>query len=271
MLFRPRAGERLKAAPSIASARPARGEARRRIEIEAIAQRFARHVALGTPDGTLTPTSGAGLGATGSRGGPLQGRSVRSSSVATGSALALDGWTASIAAPYLEVGVRAAVRVPRPGARPAPTGRRPATVALVVDRLTGPDPIHISDVVYRERTRQWWTAGGHRRCPPHARRRADREREFSRANAATCRAAAVRGSSARPPRRRRPRHADPREHPSAPAPEACVHDVVTRSKGGRRRGPTCAPRTRRSTRASPVAADRAALASATTNTVLRRR
>ena len=38
-------------------------------------------------------------------------------------------------------------------------------MALVLDRLTGPDPIHISDVVYRERTRQWWTAGGPQALP----------------------------------------------------------------------------------------------------------
>jgi C-terminal processing protease CtpA/Prc len=38
-------------------------------------------------------------------------------------------------------------------------GGDPGTVALVLDWLLAGAPAHISDVVYRDRTRQWWTAG----------------------------------------------------------------------------------------------------------------
>jgi C-terminal processing protease CtpA/Prc len=32
-------------------------------------------------------------------------------------------------------------------------------VTLVLDWLLGAEPTHISDVIYRDRTRQWWTTG----------------------------------------------------------------------------------------------------------------
>jgi C-terminal processing protease CtpA/Prc len=38
-------------------------------------------------------------------------------------------------------------------------GGDPGTVTLVLDWLLGGKPTHISDVVYRDRTRQWWTTG----------------------------------------------------------------------------------------------------------------
>jgi len=38
-------------------------------------------------------------------------------------------------------------------------GGDPGTVALVLDWLLGERPTHISDVSYRDRTRQWWTTG----------------------------------------------------------------------------------------------------------------
>ena len=42
-------------------------------------------------------------------------------------------------------------------------GGDPATVALIVDWLAGGSPRHLFDVVYRDRVRQWWTAGSPRR------------------------------------------------------------------------------------------------------------
>jgi hypothetical protein len=38
-------------------------------------------------------------------------------------------------------------------------GGDPATVAVIVDWLAGGPPRHLSDVVYRDHTRQWWTGG----------------------------------------------------------------------------------------------------------------
>jgi Peptidase family S41 len=141
------------------------------IEIEAVAQRFARHVALEyVPDGTLTPD----VRAPGWEPQDPQEVRARAASVrlverrsdAIG-VLALDGLDrVDVAAPYLESAFellresRGLVLDLR-----ANGGGDPATVALVLDRLTGPDPIHVSDVVYRERTRQWWTAGGPQALP----------------------------------------------------------------------------------------------------------
>jgi C-terminal processing protease CtpA/Prc len=38
-------------------------------------------------------------------------------------------------------------------------GGDPGTATLVLDWLLGAEPTHISDVIYRNRTRQWWTTG----------------------------------------------------------------------------------------------------------------
>jgi C-terminal processing protease CtpA/Prc len=38
-------------------------------------------------------------------------------------------------------------------------GGDPGTVTLVLDWLLGGEPTHISDVIYKDRTRQWWTTG----------------------------------------------------------------------------------------------------------------
>jgi C-terminal processing protease CtpA/Prc len=38
-------------------------------------------------------------------------------------------------------------------------GGDPGTLTLVLDWLLGGRPTHISDVIYRDRTRQWWTTG----------------------------------------------------------------------------------------------------------------
>jgi hypothetical protein len=48
-------------------------------------------------------------------------------------------------------------------------GGDPATVALIAGRLLGDDAVHLSDVTYRDRVRQWWTAG---RAPGTALRQA---------------------------------------------------------------------------------------------------
>ncbi len=75
--------------------------------------------------------------------------------------LALDSLdSVHIAAPYLE----AAFALLR-GAREVVLDLRrngggdPGTVTLVIDWLLGAEPTHISDVIYRDRTRQWWTTG----------------------------------------------------------------------------------------------------------------
>ena len=48
-------------------------------------------------------------------------------------------------------------------------GGDPGTLTLVLDWLLGGEPTHISDVIYRDRTRQWWTTGrlAHQ-APPRA-------------------------------------------------------------------------------------------------------
>ena len=141
------------------------------IEIEAIAQRFARHVALEyVPDGTLTPDVRApgwepqDPDAVRARAASVRLVERRGDGIGV---LALDGLDrVDVAAPYVESAFamlcecRGLVLDLR-----ANGGGDPATVALVLDRLTGPDPIHVSDVVYRERTRQWWTAGGPQALP----------------------------------------------------------------------------------------------------------
>ena len=38
-------------------------------------------------------------------------------------------------------------------------GGDPATAVRVVDWVRGPEPLHVADVRYRDRVRQWWTAG----------------------------------------------------------------------------------------------------------------
>lgn len=48
------------------------------------------------------------------------------------------------------------------------TGGDPASAAVIVDWLAGGDPRHIVDVVYRDRVRQWWTAGAPLAEPPSA-------------------------------------------------------------------------------------------------------
>ncbi len=51
-------------------------------------------------------------------------------------------------------------------------GGDPATLALIVDWVAGWPPRHLFDVRYRDRTRQWWTAGAPPAPPPAGRVRA---------------------------------------------------------------------------------------------------
>jgi C-terminal processing protease CtpA/Prc len=134
-------------------------------EIEAVAHDFSRHFALEhVADGTLVPDAEP-------PGWPPQDPSdveLRAGSVGEVKrrpdgvgVLALDGLdSVHIAAPYLEAafallrGSRGVVLDLRRNG-----GGDPGTVTLVLDWLLGPEPTHISDVIYRDRTRQWWTTG----------------------------------------------------------------------------------------------------------------
>ena len=134
-------------------------------EVEAVAHDFSRHFALEyAADGSLVPD-------TEPRGWPPQDPrevALRAGSVGEVArrpdgvgVLALDGLDGvHIAAPYLEAafallrGARGVVLDLRRNG-----GGDPGTMTLVLDWLLGGEPTHISDVIYRDRTRQWWTTG----------------------------------------------------------------------------------------------------------------
>ena len=134
-------------------------------EIETAAHAFSRHFALEyVHDGSLVPDRDP-------PGWPQQDPgevALRAGSVGEVRRLpdgtgvpaldSLDG--VHLAAPYLEAafallrGARGvALDLRRNG------GGDPGTVALVLDWLLGDKATHISDVIYRDRTRQWWTTG----------------------------------------------------------------------------------------------------------------
>jgi hypothetical protein len=134
-------------------------------EVEAVAHEFSRHLELEfVADGSLVPDTAA-------PGWPAQDpREVRLRAGQVGQVarhpdgvgvLALDGLDpVDVAAPYLEAafallrGARGVVLdLQRNG------GGDPGTVTLVLDGLLGGEPTKISDVIYRDRTRQWWTTG----------------------------------------------------------------------------------------------------------------
>ena len=134
-------------------------------EFEAVAHAFSRHFELEfVAGGTLVPdTDPPGWPPQDPAEVQLRAGSVgevrrRPDGVAV---LALDSLDAvHLAAPYLEAAF-ALVR----GARGVVLDLRrngggdAGTVTLVLDWLLGDRPTHISDVIYKGRTRQWWTTG----------------------------------------------------------------------------------------------------------------
>jgi Peptidase family S41 len=134
-------------------------------EIEAVAHDFSRHFALEyVADGTLVPdTEPPGWppqdpGDVEVRAGSVGEVRRRPDGVGVLALDSLDG--VHLAAPYLEAafallrGSRGLVLDLRRNG-----GGDPGTVTLVLDWLLGAEPAHISDVIYRDRTRQWWTTG----------------------------------------------------------------------------------------------------------------
>jgi len=133
--------------------------------VEAVAHAFSRHFALEyVADGSLVPDSDP-PGWPPQEPGDVQ-RRAGSVGAVTRSAegvgvLALDSLdSVHIAGPYLHAafallrGARGVVLDLRRNG-----GGDPGTVTLVLDWLLGAQPIHISDVIYQDRTRQWWTTG----------------------------------------------------------------------------------------------------------------
>jgi Peptidase family S41 len=134
-------------------------------EVEAVAHGFSRHFALEyVADGSLVPDAEP-------PGWPPQDpREVQRRAGSVGEVarrpdgvgvLVLNGLDGvHIAAPYLTAafallrGARGVVLDLRGNG-----GGDPGTATLVLDWLLGGEPTHISDVIYRDRTRQWWTTG----------------------------------------------------------------------------------------------------------------
>jgi len=132
-------------------------------EIEAVAHPFSRHFELEfVADGSLAVDADP----PGWPGQDPQEVQLRAGSVGAVvrrpdgvGVLALDGLDpVQLAAPYLEAafallrGARAVMLDLRRN-----RGGDPGTVTLVLEWLLGGEPTHISDVIYRDRTRQWWT------------------------------------------------------------------------------------------------------------------
>ena len=209
-------------------------------EIEAVAHRYSRHFALEYDEhGTLAPdTDPPGWPPQDPREVEARAGSVRAvERRADGvGVLALDGLNdVRFAAPYL----RAAFELLR-GADGIVLDLRgngggdPGTMTLVLEWLLGPEPAHISDVIYRDRARQWWTSGrlGELTLPPEVPVAVlIGERTFSSGEAlayhAQCR------GRARAVGRRTPGAADHvtpvrvSSHVRAILPEARVRDAVT--------------------------------------------
>jgi Peptidase family S41 len=134
-------------------------------EVEAVAHELSRHLELEyVADGSLVPdTDAPGWPAQDPREVQLRAGSVgevarRRDGVGV---LALDGLDpVHVAAPYVEAafvllrGARGVVLDLRRNG-----GGDPGTATLVLDWLLGGEPTKISDVIYRDRTRQWWTTG----------------------------------------------------------------------------------------------------------------
>ena len=134
-------------------------------EVEEVAHAFSRHLALEyVADGSLVPdTEPPGWPPQDPREVALRAGSVgevtrHPDGVGVLALNGLDG--VHIAAPYLKAafallrGARGVVLDLRRNG-----GGDPGTVTLVLDWLLGGEPTHISDVIYKDRTRQWWTTG----------------------------------------------------------------------------------------------------------------
>jgi hypothetical protein len=134
-------------------------------EVEAVAHEFSRHFALEyVADGSLVAdTEPPGWPAQDPREVQLRAGSVgevtrHPDGVGVLALNGLDG--VHVAAPYLKAafallrGARGVVLDLRRNG-----GGDPGTVTLVLDWLLGGQPTHISDVIYKDRTRQWWTTG----------------------------------------------------------------------------------------------------------------
>ena len=159
-------GERLKRALEErfgADARPVTDQLCR--QVEGVARDFSRHFELEyISDGSLVPdTEPPGWPPQDPREVQLRAGSVGQVTRRPGGVgvLALDGQDGvHIAAPYLLAafallrGARGVVLDLRRNG-----GGDPGTVTLVLDWLLGGEPTHICDVIYRDRTRQWWTTG----------------------------------------------------------------------------------------------------------------
>jgi hypothetical protein len=142
-------------------------------EIETAAHAYSRHFALEyAEDGSLVPDRDPpgwppqDAGEVALRAGSVGEVRRRADGVGVLALDSLDG--VHLAAPYLEAafallrGARGVVLDLRRNG-----GGDPGTVTLVLDWLLGARPTHVSDVIYRDRTRQWWTTGrlGERAVP----------------------------------------------------------------------------------------------------------
>jgi hypothetical protein len=168
-------GERLRRALEEgfgADRRPVTGAVCR--EVEGVAHGFSRHIELEyVADGSLVPdTEPPGWPAQDPHEVELRGGSVGQVARRPGGVgvLALDGQDAvQVAEPYLLAafallrGARGLVLDLRRNG-----GGDPATLMLVLDWLLG-EPAHVFDLIYRDRTRQWWTTGRFAQlAPPRA-------------------------------------------------------------------------------------------------------
>ena len=239
-------------------------------EVEGVAHGFSRHLALEyVADGSLVPD-------TEPPGWPPQDPvevQLRAGSVGEVTrhpdgvgVLALNGLDGvHIAAPYLKAafallrGARGVVLDLRRNG-----GGDPGTVTLVLDWLLGGEPTHISDVIYKDRTRQWWTTGRLADlATPHRRRSArssargpsrrakrspttSRVREEEKSSGSGRRAPRITSRPCASPAMcgrsyRKPASATPSPEPIGKARASCPTSPASRPRRWRRRSRRCDP------------------------------